>query len=93
MSTLCDRFGQQGAENELTEGDQEQREDRLLVEPRNGGGGRPKKWGERRERATMQGRRGPLCGSLADNGLIRPDVAFKSCGSLNKQIWALRRWT
>lgn len=93
MSTLCDRFGQQGGENELTEGDQEQREDRLLVEPRNGGGGQQKEWGERREQATMQGGRGPLCGSLADNGLIRPDVAFKSCGSLNKQIWVLRRWT
>lgn len=34
MSTQCDRLGQQGGENELTEGDQEQREDRLLVEPK-----------------------------------------------------------
>lgn len=45
MSTLCDRFGQQRVENELTEEDQEQRGDRLLVEPKNGGGGQQKEWG------------------------------------------------
>lgn len=56
MSTLCDRFGQQGGENELTERDQEQREDRLLVEPRNGGGGQQKKWGERRGTSYYAGR-------------------------------------
>lgn len=43
--------------------------------------------GRKREREQVRG--GPLCGSLADNGLIRPNAALKGFGSLNKQN---RRW-
>lgn len=52
----------------------------MVVHKKKGGEEVAEKWGEGRGerggRATTQGGRGgPLCGSLTDNGLIRPNVA------------------
>lgn len=90
MSTVCDRFGkrawQQGGENELNKVDREE-ESRLTVVHKKKGAKchknrvRGREEQERRGQATGRERErerergGPLCGSLTDNGLIRPNVA------------------